>query len=141
MGAAVGLDGFAFARDPELDELGQSHARGSAAARHAHGQVLAALEEKHAACFAAPFAAAHHRPAIAVAARIGHAARKVIFAALRGAIGGITEAPVASARVPHPALHTIVGTFVADNTRPLPIALERRGRCFGGDKQDADCGD
>ena len=79
---------------------------------------------------------------VAVAARIGHAARKVVCAALRGAGGLVTETPFASARVLHLAVRMIGDAEVAaDNTRPLPITIERRGRLRGGGKQGADCGD
>ena len=131
-----------FPRDPDLTKLDESDARRSAAARHAHGQVFAALDEKHAACLATLLAATHYRPAITAAARIGHAARKVIFAARSGAGGGVAETLAAGPRIPHAALRMIGATSVADDTRPLPNTLQRtRDRGFGGDKQGADCGD
>jgi hypothetical protein len=68
----------------------------------------------------------HHCPAVAVAARIGHAARKVVCAALRGAGGVVTETPFARAPVLHLAVRTISAKVAADNTRPLPITFERR---------------
>jgi hypothetical protein len=59
--------------------------------------VLAALDDNHVACIAALLSATRHCPSIAASTRVGHAARKVVFAALRGAGSGVGETTTAGA--------------------------------------------